>query len=72
MYTPEEMGFSANRIHAARPEPVGPAPLQSPIYQTSACIFGSPRQGAARIALEAPDDIIADLKRELDEMEVEA
>ncbi|MDO4867924.1 MAG: PLP-dependent transferase [Clostridia bacterium] len=54
MYNPEEMGFSTNQIHAARPEPVGPAPLQSPIYQTSTYIFESTQQGAARFALEEP------------------
>ena len=35
MYDTENMGFSTNQIHAAKPDPVGPAPLQSPIYQTS-------------------------------------
>ena len=36
MYNPDDMRFSTNQIHAAKPKPVGPAPLQSPIYQTSA------------------------------------
>ena len=35
MYNPNEKGFSTNQIHAARPEPMGPAPLATPIYQTS-------------------------------------
>ena len=52
MYDPTDMGFSTNQIHAGRPEPFGPAPLQSPIYQTSAYIFESTQQGAARFALE--------------------
>lgn len=54
MYDPEKMGFSTNQIHAAKPAPVGPAPLQSPIYQTSTYIFESTQQGAARFALEEP------------------
>lgn len=54
MYDPEAMGFSTNQIHAAKPEPFGPAPLQSPIYQTSTFIFENTRQGAARFALEEP------------------
>ena len=54
MYDAEKMGFSTNQIHAAKPEPVGPAPLQSPIYQTSTYIFESTQQGAARFALEEP------------------
>ena len=52
MYNPETMGFATNQIHAAKPEPCGPAPLQSPIYQTSTYIFESTQQGAARFALE--------------------
>ncbi len=35
MYNSEEMGFSTKQIHAARPEPVGPAPLQSPICRAA-------------------------------------
>ena len=54
MYNPETMGFSTNQIHAARPEPVGPAPLATPIYQTSTYIFANTQQGAARFALEEP------------------
>ena len=54
MYDPERMGFPTNQIHAAKPEPVGPAPLQTPIYQTSTYIFESTQQGAARFALEEP------------------
>ena len=54
MYDTENMGFSTNQIHAAKPDPVGPAPLQSPIYQTSTYIFESTQQGAARFALEEP------------------
>ncbi len=54
MYDPERMGFSTNQIHAAKPEPIGPAPLQTPIYQTSTYIFESTAQGAARFALEEP------------------
>lgn len=54
MYNPEKMGFSTNQIHAARPEPVGPAPLATPIYQTSTFIFENTQQGAARFALEEP------------------
>lgn len=54
MYNPEKMGFSTNQIHAARPEPVGPAPLATPIYQTSTYIFENTQQGAARFALEEP------------------
>ena len=54
MYDPNAMAFSTNQIHAAKPEPVGPAPLQSPIYQTSTYIFESTQQGAARFALEEP------------------
>ncbi len=54
MYNPETMGFSTNQIHAARPEPVGPAPLATPIYQTSTYIFENTQQGAARFALEEP------------------
>ena len=52
MYDADKMGFSTNQIHAAKPEPFGPAPLQSPIYQTSTYIFESTQQGAARFALE--------------------
>ena len=54
MIHPENMGFSTNQIHAARPEPVGPAPLATPIYQTSTYIFANTQQGAARFALEEP------------------
>lgn len=54
MYNPETMGFSTNQIHAGKPDPVGPAPLQSPIYQTSAYIFENTQQGAARFAQEEP------------------
>lgn len=54
MYNPDKMGFSTNQIHAARPEPVGPAPLATPIYQTSTYIFENTQQGAARFALEEP------------------
>ena len=54
MYNPENMGFSTNQIHAARPEPVGAAPLATPIYQTSTYIFANTQQGAARFALEEP------------------
>ena len=54
MYNPEIMGFSTNQIHAGRPEPVGPAPLATPIYQTSTYIFANTQQGAARFALEEP------------------
>lgn len=54
MYDPEIMGFSTNQIHAAKPEPFGPAPLQSPIYQTSTFVFANTQQGAARFALEEP------------------
>lgn len=50
MYNPEEMKFSTSQIHAARPEPCGPAPLNTPIYQTSTYIFESTAQGAARFA----------------------
>ena len=52
MYNPEEMGFSTNQIHAARPKPDGVAPLATPIYQTSTYIFESTQQGAARFAGE--------------------
>lgn len=52
MYNPNEKGFSTNQIHAARPEPVGPAPLATPIYQTSTYIFADTQQGAARFAGE--------------------
>ncbi|MBQ6595309.1 MAG: aminotransferase class I/II-fold pyridoxal phosphate-dependent enzyme [Clostridia bacterium] len=52
MYEPEKMQFATNQIHAARPERTGPAPLQTPIYQTSTFVFESTRQGAARFALE--------------------
>ena len=52
MYEPDKMQFSTNQIHAARPEPCGPGPLQTPIYQTSAFIFENTQQGAARFALE--------------------
>ena len=54
MYNPENMGFSTNQIHAARPEPVGAAPQATPIYQTSTYIFANTQQGAARFALEEP------------------
>ena len=52
MYNPDEKGFSTNQIHAAKPEPVGPAPLATPIYQTSTYIFADTQQGAARFAGE--------------------
>ena len=52
MYNPDEMAFSTNQIHAARPEPIGPAPLATPIYQTSTYIFANTQQGAARFAGE--------------------
>lgn len=52
MYNPDEMHFSTNQIHAARPEPIGPAPLATPIYQTSTYIFANTAQGAARFAGE--------------------
>lgn len=52
MYNPDKMAFSTNQIHAARPEPVGPAPLATPIYQTSTYIFASTQQGAARFSGE--------------------
>ena len=54
MYDSDKMGFSTNQIHAARPEPVGPAPLATPIYQTSTYIFANTQQGAARFAAEEP------------------
>ncbi|MCQ2437190.1 MAG: PLP-dependent transferase [Clostridia bacterium] len=50
----KDMGFSTRQIHAARPEPIGPAPLATPIYQTSTYIFENTAQGAARFALEEP------------------
>ena len=52
MYNPDKMGFSTNQIHAAKPEPIGPAPLVTPIYQTSTYVFANTQQGAARFALE--------------------
>ena len=52
MYNPNEMGFATNQIHAAKPNPIGPAPLVTPIYQTSTYIFENTQQGAARFALE--------------------
>lgn len=52
MYNPNEMGFSTNQIHAQKPKPIGPAPLVTPIYQTSTYIFENTQQGAARFALE--------------------
>lgn len=52
MYEPEGKSFSTNQIHAARPEPVGAAPLATPIYQTSTYIFANTQQGAARFAGE--------------------
>lgn len=47
MYDPEKAGFSTQQIHACRPDPVGPAPLATPIYQTSTYIFKNTAQGAA-------------------------
>lgn len=52
MYNPNEMSFATNQIHAAKPEPLGPAPLVTPIYQTSTYIFANTQQGAARFAGE--------------------
>jgi len=52
MYNPENMGFSTNQIHACKPKPIGPAPLVTPIYQTSTYVFENTQQGAARFALE--------------------
>lgn len=52
MYNPDKMNFSTNQIHAAKPKPIGPAPLVTPIYQTSTYIFENTQQGAARFALE--------------------
>ncbi len=52
MYNPNEMGFSTNQIHAAKPKPIGPGPLVTPIYQTSTYVFENTQQGAARFALE--------------------
>lgn len=52
MYNPDKMGFSTNQIHAAKPDPIGPAPLVTPIYQTSTYVFENTQQGAARFALE--------------------
>ena len=52
MYNPDKMGFSTNQIHAAKPQPIGPAPLVTPIYQTSTYVFANTQQGAARFALE--------------------
>ncbi len=52
MYNPEAMKFSTAQIHAARPAPCGPAPLNTPIYQTSTYIFANTAQGAARFAGE--------------------
>ena len=64
MVDSEKTGFSARQFRAAGPEASGPAPLRTPIYQTSAHIYGNTRQSA--------DDIIADLKREPDRMGAEA
>jgi len=47
-----EMSFATQQIHAARPEPIGAAPLSTPIYQTSTYIFANTQQGAARFAGE--------------------
>lgn len=52
MCNSNEMGFSTNQIHAAKPKPIGPAPLVTPIYQTSTYVFENTQQGAARFALE--------------------
>lgn len=52
MYNNENMGFSTSQIHAGRPEPVGAAPLVTPIFQTSTYIFANTQQGAARFAGE--------------------
>lgn len=52
MDTTQDMAFSTNQIHAARPEASGVAPLATPIYQTSAYIFENTAQGAARFAGE--------------------
>lgn len=52
MYEPDKMTFSTNQIHAARPEPVGPGSVATPIYQTAAYVFEDTHQGAARFAGE--------------------
>lgn len=52
MYNPDQMAFATNQIHAARPEAIGPAPLVTPIYQTSTYIFANTQQGAARFSGE--------------------
>ena len=52
MYNPDEMGFATSQIHAARPRPIGPAPLATPIYQTSTYVFESTQQGARRFSGE--------------------
>ena len=52
MFDRENMGFSTQQIHAMRPDPTGPAPLVTPIYQTSTYIFANTQQGAARFAGE--------------------
>ena len=52
MYNPEEMGFATSQIHAARPRPIGPAPLATPIYQTSTYVFESTQQGSRRFSGE--------------------
>ena len=57
MYDSDKMGFSTNQIHAARPEPVGPAPLATPIYQTTSYVFRDTQHGADLFSLAEPGNI---------------
>ena len=63
----KDYGFTTRAIHGSTQKDANGA-LITPIYNTSTFIFDSTAQGAARFALENPEDIISDLQQAFDKI----